>query len=148
MCEYIDKQSVTSMPLLDQLVNQRWLSFLAIDMCCHLINGITSLENDEMDKIHPLAQHNNRLVLLLLLSSRLIHIPLTMRLCNSRILEVKEICPRGNNKVIIYFLIIMINVYYSCYNCINRKLSTCVNTQTNRVSLVCLYLTNSLIKDG
>ena len=27
---------------------------------------------------------------------------------------VKEICPRGNNKVIIYFLIIMINVYYSC----------------------------------
>ena len=28
--------------------------------------------------------------------------------------KVKEICPRGNNKVIIYFLIIMINVYYSC----------------------------------
>ena len=27
---------------------------------------------------------------------------------------VKEICPRGNNKVIIYFLNIMINVYYSC----------------------------------
>ena len=27
---------------------------------------------------------------------------------------LKEICPRGNNKVIIYFLIIMINVYYSC----------------------------------
>ena len=29
-------------------------------------------------------------------------------------LDMKEICPRGNNKVIIYFLIIMINVYYSC----------------------------------
>ena len=28
--------------------------------------------------------------------------------------KMKEICPRGNNKVIIYFLIIMINVYYSC----------------------------------
>ena len=55
MCEYIDKQSVPSMPLLDKLVNQRWLSFLTIDMCCHLMNEITSLENDVMDKIHPLA---------------------------------------------------------------------------------------------
>ena len=26
MCEYIDKQSVPSMPLLDYLVNQRWLN--------------------------------------------------------------------------------------------------------------------------
>ena len=42
--------------------------------------------------------------------------------------EVKEICPRGNNKVIIYIPYIMLNVYYSCYNYINRKLSTCVNT--------------------
>ena len=54
MCEYIDKQSVTSMPLLDWLVNQRWLSFLAIDMSCHLMNGITS-ENDMIDMTHPLA---------------------------------------------------------------------------------------------
>ena len=61
MCEYIDKQSVTSMPLLDQLINQRWLSFLTIDMCFHLMNGITSLENDVMDKTHPLAQHYDRL---------------------------------------------------------------------------------------
>ena len=44
MCEYIDKQNVPSMPLLDQLVNQRWLSFLTIDMCCHLMNEITSLD--------------------------------------------------------------------------------------------------------
>ena len=55
MCEYIDKQSVPSMPVLDELVNQRWLSFLAIDMRCHLMNVITSLENDVMDKTHPLA---------------------------------------------------------------------------------------------
>ena len=55
MCEYIDKQSVPSMPLLDSLVNQRWLSFLAMDMCFHLMNKITSLENDVMDKTHPLA---------------------------------------------------------------------------------------------
>ena len=43
MCEYIDKTECPSMPLLDQLVNQRWLCFLTIDMSCHLINGITSL---------------------------------------------------------------------------------------------------------
>ena len=55
MCEYIDKQSVPSMPLVDWLNNQRWLSFLTIDMCCHLMNGITSLENDVMDKTHLLA---------------------------------------------------------------------------------------------
>ena len=55
MCEYIDKQSVPSMPLLDQLVNQRWLSFLDMDMFCHLMNGITSLENDVIDFTHLLA---------------------------------------------------------------------------------------------
>ena len=47
--EYIDKQSVPSMPLLHYLVNQGWFSFLAMDMCCHLMNMITSLENDVMD---------------------------------------------------------------------------------------------------
>ena len=103
MCEYIDKQSVPSMPLLDQLVNQRWLSFLAIDMCCHLMNGITSLENDVMDKTHLLAQHNDRSVLLLLLSSCQIHIPSTMRLCNSRIPEECLVCYQTSqcNRVII-----------------------------------------------
>ena len=55
MSEYIDEQSVPSMPLLDELVNQRWLSFLTMDMYYHLMNGITSLENDVMDKTHPLA---------------------------------------------------------------------------------------------
>ena len=60
MCEYIDKQSFPSIPLLHQLVNQRWLSFLTIDMCCHLMNGVASLENDVTDKTHPLAQHYDR----------------------------------------------------------------------------------------
>ena len=55
MCEYIDKQSVPSMPLLDKLVNQRWLSFLAMDMCCHLMNMVQSLENDVLDMTHLLA---------------------------------------------------------------------------------------------
>ena len=55
MCEYMDKMSVTSMPLLDYLINQRWLSFLAMEKSCHLMNGITSLENDVIDLTHPLA---------------------------------------------------------------------------------------------
>src|SRR6266516_7438628 len=40
-----------------------------------------------MDMTHPLAYHIDRSVLLLLLSSCQIHVPPTMRLCNSRILE-------------------------------------------------------------
>ena len=80
------------MPLLDQLLNQRWLCFLTIDMCCNLMNGIASLENDVMDKTHPLAQHNDLSVLLLLLSSCQIHIPLTMRLCNSQTSEKCLVC--------------------------------------------------------
>ena len=62
MCEYIDKQSVASMPLLDYLVNQRWLSFLAIDMSCHLINGITSLANDVIELTHSVSLALDRLV--------------------------------------------------------------------------------------
>ena len=31
------------------------LCFLTVDMCYHLMNEITSLENDVMDKTHPLA---------------------------------------------------------------------------------------------
>ena len=45
-----------------------------------------------MDKTHPLAWHNDRLVLLLSLSSWLIHVPLTMRLCNSRLPEEHFVC--------------------------------------------------------
>jgi len=40
-----------------------------------------------MDKTHPLAYHVDRSVLLLLLSACQIHIPSTMRLCNSQIPE-------------------------------------------------------------
>ena len=45
-----------------------------------------------MDKTHLLAYHNDRSVLLLLLSSCQIHIPSTMRLCNSRIPEEGLVC--------------------------------------------------------
>ena len=87
MCEYIDKQSVTSLPLLDSSLNQWWLCFLTIDMSCHLINGITSLGEwcDWLDPAASLARWS--FSLLLLLSSWLIHVPMTMRLCNSRIPE-------------------------------------------------------------
>ena len=63
-----------------------------MDMSCHLITGSHHQENDVMDKTHPLAQHNDRSVLLLLLSSCQIHIPSTMRLCNSRIQEECLVC--------------------------------------------------------
>ena len=44
MCEYIDKQSVTSMPLLDYLVESKMVKFPSHEQkSCHLINGITSL---------------------------------------------------------------------------------------------------------
>ena len=36
-------------------LNQISLSFLDIDMSCHLINVITSLENDVIELTHPLA---------------------------------------------------------------------------------------------
>src|SRR6266511_4232573 len=45
-----------------------------------------------MDLTHPLAYHIDRSVLLLLLSSCQIHVPPTMRLCNSRIPEECLVC--------------------------------------------------------
>ena len=92
MCEYINKHRVPSEPLLDQLVDQRWLRFPNHGHECHMIKGSHHYENDVMDKTHPLAQHNDRSVLLLLLSSYQIHIPLIIRLCNSRISEKCLVC--------------------------------------------------------
>ena len=85
MCEYIDKQSVTSMPLLDKLVNQRCLSFLAMDMSCDLINGITLLENDVIDMTHSVSLALDRLVYCYCFLHDLYKVPATMRLCNSRL---------------------------------------------------------------
>ena len=103
MCEYIEKQSVTSMPLLDQLVDQRWLTFLAMDMSCHLIMGSHHQWNDVMDKTHLLAQYNDRSVLLLLFFSCQIYIPPTMRLCNSRTPEECLMCYQTSQR---YWVII------------------------------------------
>ena len=61
-------------------------------MCCHLINGITSLGEwcDWLDPSVSLARWS--FSLLLLLSSWLIHVPMTMRLCNSRLPEEHFVC--------------------------------------------------------
>ena len=55
---------------------------------------------------HSVSLALDRLVLLLLLSSRLIHIPLTIRLCNSRIPEEHLVCYQTSqhNWVIIQML--------------------------------------------
>ena len=118
MCEYIDEHYVPSEPLLDQLVDQRWLSFLAMDMSYHLMTGSHHQQNDVMDKTHPLSQHNDCSVLLLLLSLCQIYIPSTMRLCNSRTPKECLVCYQTSqrNWVIIdtspTYLELM---KYSCY---------------------------------
>ena len=61
-------------------------------MSCHLINGITSLENEVIDLTHSVSLALWSFSLLLLLSSWLIHVPMTMRLWNSRIPEEHLVC--------------------------------------------------------
>jgi AAA15 family ATPase/GTPase len=39
---------------------------------------------------------------------------------------LKEICPRGNNNIVIIIFLVHDNVYTPCYNCIKRKRSTVV----------------------
>ena len=90
-------------------LNQRWLSFLTIDMSCHLINGITSLENDVIDLTHSVSLALDRFSLLLLLSSWLIHVPMTMRLCNSRIPEEHFVCYQTSQRNWV-----IIKVLYRC----------------------------------
>ena len=62
MCEYIDNRVSLVCLYLTSPLNQRWLSFLAIDMSFHLINGITSLENDVIDLTHSVSLAIDRLV--------------------------------------------------------------------------------------
>ena len=92
MCEYIDKQSVTSMPLLYLLVNQRWLSFLTIAMCCHLLNEITSLGEwcDGQDPSVSLELWSFSFIVIALFMTYTYS--LTMRLCNSRIPKEHFVC--------------------------------------------------------
>src|SRR6266496_6424638 len=62
-----------------------------------------------MDKTHPLASHIDRSVLLLLLSSCQLHIPSTMRLCNSRISEECLVCYQTSQRNWV-----IIKMLYSC----------------------------------
>ena len=91
---WIHRQNTESLVCLylTSSLNQRWLSFLAIDMSYHLINVITSLENDVIDLTHSVILAWWSFSLLLLLSSWLMHVPLTMRLCNFRIPEEHFVC--------------------------------------------------------
>ena len=88
MCEYIDKQSVPSMPLLESKMvmfpNHRHV--LSFDERDHIIREWC----DGQDPSVILALWS--FSLLLLLSSWLIHVPMTMRLCNSRIPEEHLVC--------------------------------------------------------
>ena len=78
-------------------------------MSCHFINGITSLENDVIDLTHSVSLPLDRLVYLLLLSSWLIHVPMTMRLCNSRIPEEHLVCYQTSQRNWV-----IIKVLYRC----------------------------------
>ena len=100
------KHRVPSKPLLDQLVDQRWLKFPNHGHVLSFETGSYHQEDDVMDKTHTLAQHNDHSVLLLLLSSCQIHIPSTTRLCNSRIPEECLVCYQMSqrNQVIIKML--------------------------------------------
>src|SRR5918996_485665 len=90
-------------------LNQRWLSFLAIDMSCHLINGITSLENDVIDLTHSVSLALDRLVYCYCFLHDLIHVPMTMRLCNSRLPEEHFVCYQTSQRKWV-----IIKVLYRC----------------------------------
>ena len=60
----IDRQNRVSLVCLylTSSLNQWWLCFLTIDMSCHLINGITSLENDVINLTHSVTLALDHLV--------------------------------------------------------------------------------------
>ena len=109
MCEYIDNRVSQVCLYLTSSLNQWWLCFLTIDMSCHFINGITSLENDVIDLTHSVSLAWWSFSLLLLLSSWLIHVPLTMRLCNSRIPKEHFVCYQTSQRNWV-----IIKVLYRC----------------------------------
>ena len=90
-------------------LNQRWLSFLAIDMSCHLINGITSLENDVIDLTHSISLALDRLVCCYCFLHDLYKVPTTMRLCNSRLSEEHFVCYQTSQ-----YNWVIIKVLYRC----------------------------------
>ena len=81
-------------------------------MCYHFMNGITSLGEwcDGQDPSISLAWWS--FSLLLLLSSWLIHVPMTMRLCNSRIPEEHFVCYQTSQRNWV-----IIKVLYRCLQC-------------------------------
>ena len=123
-------------------------------MSCHLINGITSLGEwcDGQDPSVSLATWS--FSLLLLLSSWLIHVPMTMRLCNSRIPEEHHVCYQKSqrNWVIIKMLYRCLR---RCLWCWHRSRIGFVTASVGEVSLgplgnahpnkPCKQMTNELV---
>ena len=78
-------------------------------MSCYLINGITSL-GEWRDWLDPFRYHSTwSFSLLLLLSSWLIHVPMTMRLCNSHLPEEHFVCHQTSQRNWV-----IIKVLYMC----------------------------------
>ena len=123
-------------------------------MSCHLMNGNTSLENDVIDLTHSVSLALDRLVLLQLLSSWLIHVPMTMRLCNSRIPEEHLVCYQTSqcNWVVIKMLY---RCFRRCLWCWHRSRIWFVTPSVGDVSLSplgnthhnkpCKQMTNELV---
>ena len=114
MCEYIDKQSVTSMPLLDQLVESKMVKFpshgrvLSFDERDHIMR-------ESCDGLHPsVSLALDRLVCCYCFLHDLYKVPTTMRLCNSRLPKEHFVCYQTSqhNWVIIKVL----------YRCLRRCL--------------------------
>ena len=78
-------------------------------MSCHLINGITSLDNDVIDLTRSVSLAGWSFSLLILLSSWHIHVPMTMRLCNSRVPEEHFVCYQTSQRNWV-----IIKVLYRC----------------------------------
>ena len=90
-------------------LNQRWLSFLDIDMSFHLINGITSLENNVIDLTHSVSLALDRLVCCYCFLHDLYKVTATMRLCNSRLPEEHFVCYQTSQRKWV-----IIKVLYRC----------------------------------
>ena len=125
MCGYINKYRVPGK--LDYLIDQRWLRFPNHRHVLSFDNGITSLGQwcDGQDPSVSLAYWSFSLLLLPSLCQ--IHIPSTMRLCNSRIPEEYLVCYQTSqrNWVIIKML----------YRYLQRCLLGCHRSRSGFVTL-------------
>ena len=79
-------------------------------MSFHLINGITSLENEVIDLTHSVSLALDRLVCCYCFLHDLFKVPTTMRLCNSRLPEEHFVCYQMSQRNWV-----IIKVLYRCF---------------------------------